>query len=460
MPLSARAHQTFGPPAPVARPFGAPRARRAAASALAVLAVAGPVAGCAAASSGSAGAAAHGSAGASSAAAGTGATASSPGTAGSPASASSCAGQDASATTSASPGAGAGAGSGTGTGQSPALAAVQFTDSGHGWVAGAGRIMATSDGGASWTRQYAGTADLDQVDFIDGEHGWAAGGGSLLRTTDGGASWTALAEPCQGGLSSVHFVSSTLGYAVAAKAAAEQPPGGQDTTALGGSLLRTTNGGSTWSAVTSAPANPQSACFANADDGYLGTPAHIWRTTDGGQHWTLALTEQGATGSADAGADTPEIECAGASGLWVLFLGQGAAMEHEPYLAYASQDGQQWHGVLEQQYTESTLRPTLKLPEGPGSYPGPFSAIDAGSAAFVGYTPPVGYGVAPVMFASDNGDALANEGNVGAINQPMAAAFLSQDQGWVIGENLKTSAFDVEATSNAGRSWTTEYTVG
>ena len=450
MPLSARTKCTFEPLVRKALTAGPFRGRRAAVSALAVLAVAGPVAGCAAASSGSA---ATPAGTASTRPAGTGSSpsaarsASSSGTAPSPAS---CAGSPGSAS--------------SGSGQAPALAAVQFVDSGHGWVAGAGRIMATSDGGASWTRQYAGPADLDQVDFIDGEHGWAAGGDTLLRTTDGGASWTALAEPCQGELSSVHFVSPALGYAVASPTAAGQPPGGQsiggqDTTALGGSLLRTTNGGSTWSPVTSAPADPQSACFANADDGYLGTPARIWRTTDGGQHWTLALTEPGASGNPKT-ADTPEIECAGASGLWVLFLGQGAAMEHAPYVAYDSQDGHQWHGVLEQQYTESALRPGVKLPEGPGSYPGPFSVINSGSAAFVGYTPPIGYGVAPVMLASDNGHALAAEGNVGTINEPLAAAFLSQDQGWVIGENLKTNAFDVEATGNAGRTWTTQYTVG
>jgi len=446
MPLSARAIQTF-----------APRVRRVAGSALTVLAVAGSAAGCAAASSsGSAGAGSTTPAG-TSASVGTGSTpssASSSGTAASPAPAASCAASGAAAIATTPSGSGQGA---------QALAAVQFTDSGHGWVAGDGRIMATTDGGTSWTRQYAGPADLDQVDFIDAQHGWAAGGDSLLRTTDGGGSWTALAAPCQGRLTSVHFVSPAVGYAVAAKtaanAAAGQSPGGQDTTALGGSLLRTTDGGSSWSPVTSAPADPQSACFANADDGYLGTPARIWRTTDGGQHWTLALTEPGASAN-PATADTPEIECAGASGLWVLFLGQGAAMQHEPYLGYASQDGREWHGVLEQQYTESAARPGVKLPEGPGSYPGPFSAINPGTAVFVGYTPPLGYGVAPVMLASDNGYGLSKEGDVGAINEPMAAAFLSPDQGWVVGENLKTDAFDIEATSNAGRTWTTQYTVG
>jgi hypothetical protein len=135
-------------------------------------------------------------------------------------------------------------------------------------------------------------------------------------------------------------------------------------------------------------------------------------------------------------------------------------MEHEPYLAYSTADGRQWRGVLEQQYTESALRPGVKLPEGPGSYPGPFSAIDPGSAAFVGYTPPIGDGVAPVMLASQHGSALTSEGNVGTINEPLAAAFLSPDQGWVVGENLRTNTFAVESTSNAGRTWTTEYTVG
>ena len=454
MPLSAHANQTFEVPARARLLPGVARTRRAAASALAVLVVAASAAGCAATSSGSSAApGGTGSPAPTRASAGSAATGSAPGSAsstGAAASSSSCPSGAASAA----------ATSGNGSGQAPALAAVEFVDSGHGWVAGAGRIMATSDGGASWTRQYAGQADLNQVDFVDGDHGWAAGGGTLLRTTDGGATWTPLAEPCQGELSSVHFVSPAVGYAVAAAPSGSPSPGGPYTTATGGTLLRTGDGGAAWSAVTSAPANPQSACFANADDGYLGTPGRIWRTTDGGGHWTLAMTEPAASGNPTTPADTPEIQCAGATGLWALFLGQGAATGHAPYLAYASQDGRQWHGVLEEQFTESALRPGVKLPEGPGSYPGPVSASSAGTAVFVGYTPPLGYGVAPVMLASDNGRALTKEGDVGTIDEPLAAAFLSQNQGWVVGENLKTNAFSVEATTDAGRSWTTQYTVG
>ena len=387
--------------------------RRAVFSTMVALAAAGLAVGCATTSSSSSTAAVTGTAGASS------------------------------ATPSSCPGGTASSHAATSPSGAPALDAVQFTDGDHGWVAGAGRILATTDAGRTWTRQYSGSATLDQVDFTDDKHGWAAGQDALLRTTDGGATWTALTEPCQGGLSSVHFVSPTLGYAVAA--------------APRGSLLRTTDGGESWTAVAGAPADPRSACFTAAADGYLGTPGRIWRTTDGGQRWTLALTEPGPSGSAKT-ADAPEIECAGGSGLWVLFLGQNAAMGHAPYLAFATENGRQWHGLFEERFTEAALRPGLKLPNGPGSYPGPFSAMNSGTAAFVGYTPPLGYGAAPVMLASAGGHRLTSEGNVAAINEPFGASFLSQSRGWVVGENLRTNTFDIEATTNAGHSWATQYT--
>jgi photosystem II stability/assembly factor-like uncharacterized protein len=426
-------------------------------------------------------------------------------------------------------------------------------------VAGAGRIAATTDGGRSWITQYSGPASLNQVDFTDAAHGWAVGQGVLLRTENGGATWTGLREPSLSGacqpVGSVHFVSPELGYAVAAPAAAGSASSGSASSGSGGTgsggsgsggggsagnstgssvsgtpgaqapaghLLRTTDGGATWSALTAAPSGVQSACFGSAQDGYAGASGRIWRTTDAGKSWALAFTEPDASslgqpaggtstsapgtatstaaaGTPTAGAatpttgaatstaaaatstaaaatstagaatstaaavagqssgDTPELQCAGQTAAWVLFLGSGVAMMHAPYLAYATTQGTSWRGVMEEPMLESALRPQVRLSAGPGSEPGPFSVISPSAAAFVGYTPPAnGYGAAPVALVSEG--TVKSAGDVGAINQPLGAAFLTPAQGWVVGENLKSDTFDVEATTNGGRTWTTQYT--
>jgi photosystem II stability/assembly factor-like uncharacterized protein len=366
------------------------------------------------------------------------------------------------------------AGSGGTTGGAiPSLQAIQFVDASHGWAAGNGRILATSDGGHSWTRQYTGPAALYQVDFTDAAHGWAVGKNALLRTTDGGATWTAAAEPalsasrpgtqCQG-IDTVHFVSPSVGYAVAGGAGGAGAPvlGSLSGPVSGSQLLRTTDGGQSWQQLGGTPANPETACFTSASNGYLGTPGVIWHTTDGGTTWTKSFTEPPAV-RAESGAigDTPNVQCTGQNAAWVLFVGQGAAMMHSPYLAYATSDGGHWRGVMEEPMLESSLRPKLHLQAGPGSEPGPFSAISADAAAFVGYTPPAnGWGAAPLSLAGNGGGTLSDARNIAAINEPLAAAFLSTNQGWVVGENLKTNTFAIEATADGGHTWTTEYATG
>ena len=352
----------------------------------------------------------------------------------------------------------------TGANAAPALQSIQFVDQSHGWAAGAGRIMATSDGGHAWTRQYAGTAALRQVDFTDAAHGWAVGQGTLMSTGDGGATWTTRPEPMLNGqcaaVSAVHFVSPSLGYAIAggAGSAGGAAAGAANT---GGQLLRTADGGVTWAPVSGAPANAQAVCFGGPRDGYVGSPGRIWRTTDGGTTWSPAFTEPPASSGQSAGQqadDTPEIECAGQHAAWVLFLGTGAAMLHAPYLAYATGDGHTWRGVMEETMLESAVRPGLHMPDGPGSEPGPFSAISPDAAAFVGYTTPAnGWGAAPLTMATNGGATLNRAGDVTGVNQPLAAAFLTTTRGWVVGENLKARTFAIVATADAGRTWTTQY---
>ena len=68
-----------------------------------------------------------------------------------------------------------------------------------------GLILATTDGGANWQRQFSGTKlDLLDVAFADSTHGLVVGrrtkgadpleaqfiGSIVLRTMDGGVTWT------------------------------------------------------------------------------------------------------------------------------------------------------------------------------------------------------------------------------------------------------------------------------
>src|SRR5207253_1139431 len=93
----------------------------------------------------------------------------------------------------------------------PRLTAVRFVDARHGWAAGPGAILATGDGGRTWSRQYRGGAAFRSLEFVDTRHGWAVAGRKLLRTSDGGETWVAAGEPPRP-LERVDFVTPSLGW--------------------------------------------------------------------------------------------------------------------------------------------------------------------------------------------------------------------------------------------------------
>ena len=90
----------------------------------------------------------------------------------------------------------------------------------HGWAVGddgaAGVILATSDGGATWGPQIAGTTEyLYGVAFRSANQGWAVGtGGTILVTTNGGGAWNAQDSGATTNLNAVVFSDATHGWAV------------------------------------------------------------------------------------------------------------------------------------------------------------------------------------------------------------------------------------------------------
>ena len=203
------------------------------------------------------------------------------------------------------------------------LNAIHFTSLNNGWAAGGDEIVHTSDGGAHWTIQLTTSdiPDLSGLSFADSQNGWAItsaggpepipalfhttdggahwtqqtaapsdssrwvcaltpsdaviGGGALNRTSDGGATWqpsTHAADGYFGSLDALQFIDAATGW----------------TAGSTGEILKTTNGGVSWSPqVSGTTADLRHMHFINADDGWaVGDQGVIVHTTDGGANWT------------------------------------------------------------------------------------------------------------------------------------------------------------------------------
>jgi len=106
-------------------------------------------------------------------------------------------------------------------------------------------IFTTTDAGATWTilQPHDNFARLHGVAFGDPTHFWAVGSrgpfaavpsGTILASVDGGLTWTDQISPTAQTLNGVWFVSATTGWAVGD----------------GGTVIRTTNGGATWTVLS------------------------------------------------------------------------------------------------------------------------------------------------------------------------------------------------------------------
>jgi photosystem II stability/assembly factor-like uncharacterized protein len=134
---------------------------------------------------------------------------------------------------------------------------------------------------------------LNSVCFTDSNTGFAVGElGTLLKTTDGGISWTILPSGTESHLNSVYFVDASTGFAVGGSES------DRENDARNGIILKTTNGGTTWTTLWSHPTSYlKSVFFTNANIGYavggyyFGSKGIVLKTTDGGITWETLLLE-------------------------------------------------------------------------------------------------------------------------------------------------------------------------
>jgi photosystem II stability/assembly factor-like uncharacterized protein len=181
------------------------------------------------------------------------------------------------------------------------LTDVRFADLRHGWAVGnltgtgpanaAGAVLlATADGGATWTAQSVppGIGRLNRLAVLDATHGWAVGvaaGGQpvLVATADGGATWTSQALPAGiRALRDVAFVDQHRGWAVGALPVPLPAEPGKDDP---GVILTTTDGGATWTRQATTAGSLWSLAVIDGATVFAGGGYGLFSTHDGGTTW-------------------------------------------------------------------------------------------------------------------------------------------------------------------------------
>jgi len=333
---------------------------------------------------------------------------------------------------------------------------IQFVSPTQGWAVSLDTILATADGGRRWTVQRRGQLNLTSVDFVSGQVGWAVGNSTLLATSDGGAHWAALPEPCPV-IRSVHFISPEAGFAVAGGSNVLDV--GPVTPQTAGVVLATGDGGRSWRRLPT-PADAQTVCFSDPQDGWLGADGRLYRTTDGGRIWA-----QATAGIAPASVGDPAtmiVQCAGPGSAWALDVGPGAAMNKEPHVGYHAGPAGTAPIFAEQYFPHPGIGVRA---DSPGAYAGTFSAISPSAAVFIDGCPACGgMGTAPWDLVTGSGTKLTQKGNVPGLNQPVAASFLSPQLGWVVGVVISLSDAGrvrqqqrIVFTDDGGRTWHVQY---
>jgi photosystem II stability/assembly factor-like uncharacterized protein len=189
----------------------------------------------------------------------------------------------------------------------------------------------------TWAVQSSGTnASLRGVSLVDAKTVWASGtGGTYLETTDGGANWRAAVVPGAEQLDfrGVHAVDQRTAYLVSI---------GEGNKSR---IYKTTDGGSHWTLQFTNPDLKgffDALAFWNPKHGIvLGDPVDgrfvILTTEDGGEHWVRQRTPEALPNEGAFAASNSCLSVIGDREVWFASGGTGAAR-----VFHSSDGGRTW----------------------------------------------------------------------------------------------------------------------
>ena len=182
----------------------------------------------------------------------------------------------------------------------------------------AGRACSGPDqGGWCWQNPLPQGNPINAYHWLDERRGWAVGDtGALLKTSDGGQTWTAVDSGTRSQLRRVLFVNDQVGWVAGNN----------------GLLLKTADGGATWQAVSVGTSiDVATLGAADATTAWVAAGSTVYRTRDGGVSWQVIPPPANAfSAPQQVGPDT----------LWALRFGTS-----DQVLSRSTDAGATWQDV-------------------------------------------------------------------------------------------------------------------
>lgn len=167
--------------------------------------------------------------------------------------------------------------------QQPAVKPTDNTNTNTGQAANSAQSSGKGSNEGSGSNQAAGTSstgdkvavhmdEITAVRLIDGQSGWIGGNGWIAKTGQAGAKWT-IQYQGKGTVQQIFALNGQQAWAMTEDRG----------------LIRTTDGGNHWSIAGTVPGQGQFLHFSSASVGYNGS----YRTGDGGKTWSkLPIPDQ------------------------------------------------------------------------------------------------------------------------------------------------------------------------
>lgn len=126
---------------------------------------------------------------------------------------------------------------------------IQFSDFKNGWILGAKVLLKTNDGGNIWEKSVL-PDEFDKVYFSDAKNGWgfSVSSNKLFKSGDGGITWTLFQKQENAYLKDVIILDENNGWLIGTELFVKK---NDSETFFKLLVLKTTNGGKTWSKLKS-----------------------------------------------------------------------------------------------------------------------------------------------------------------------------------------------------------------